>query len=90
MSNHTRLREKNGDLHLRFGRRTKAANFFICTHLSRVKRKAIAKNIFHCSVGEPSYHGMPWRTYSQYSVIIYRINRGTDTKVVEMERDLLL
>ena len=92
MSHHTRLREKNGDLHLlvRFGHRTKAANFFICTHLSRVKRKAIVKNIFHCSLGEPSYHGTPWRIYSQYSVIIYSIYRGTDGKVVEMERDLLL
>ena len=48
MSHHTRLREKNGDLHLlvRFGHITKAANFFICTHLSRVKRKATEKNIF--------------------------------------------
>ena len=38
MSHHTRLREKNGDLHLlvRFGHITKAAIFFICTHLSRV------------------------------------------------------
>ena len=43
MSHHTRLREKNGDLHLlvRFGHRTKAAKFFICTYLSLVKRKAI-------------------------------------------------
>ena len=92
MSHHTRLREKNGDLHLlvRFGHRTKAANFFICTHLSRVKRKDIVKNIFHCSLGEPSYHGTPWRTYSQYSVIIYSTHRGTDCKVVEMERDLFL
>ena len=48
MSHLTRLREKNGDLHLsvRFGHRTKAANFFICAHLSRVKRKDIVKNIF--------------------------------------------
>ena len=80
MSHHTRLREKNGDLHLsvRFGHRTKAANFFI------------VKNIFLCSLGEPSYHGTPWRTYSKYSVIIYSTHRGTDSKVVEMERDLLL
>ena len=77
---------KNGNLHLlvRFGHRTKAANFFICTHLSRVKRKAIVKNIFHCTLGDPPYRGTPWRTYSQYSVIIYSILRGTDSKVVEM------
>ena len=81
MSHHTRLREKNGDLHLlvRFGHRTKAANLFICTHLSRVKRKAIVKIIFHCSLGEPSYHETPWRTYSQYLVITYSIHRGTDS-----------
>ena len=91
MSHHTRLREKNGDLHLlvRLGHITKAANFSICTHLSRVNRKSIVKNIFHCSLGAPSYHGTPWRTYSQYSVIIYSIHRGTDSYVVEMERDLL-
>ena len=61
MSQHTRLREKNGDLHLlvRFGHITRAANFFICTHLSRVNRKVIAKNIFHCSLWEPSHHGHP-------------------------------
>ena len=83
---------KNGDLHLlvRSGHRTKAAFFYTCPHLSRVKRKAIVKNNFHCTLGEPPYHEMPWRTYSQYSVIIYSIHRGTDSKVVEMERDLLL
>lgn len=80
---------KNGDLHLlvRFGLRTKAAIFFICTHLSRMKRKAIVKNNFHGTLGEPPYHGTPWRTYSQYSVIIYSIHRGTDSILVEMERD---
>ena len=37
MSHHTRLREKNGDLHLsvRFGHRTKAANFFITRETQR-------------------------------------------------------
>lgn len=80
---------KNGDLHLlvRFGLRTKAAIFFICTHLSRMKRKAIVKNNFHGTLGESPYHGTPWRTYSQYSVIIYSIHRGTDSILVEMERD---
>ena len=72
---------------VRFGHRTKAANFFICTHLSRVKRKALVKNNFHYTPGEPPYHGTPWRTYPQYSVIIYSIHRGTDSKLVEMERD---
>ena len=83
------FRRKNGDLHflVRFGLRTKAAIFFICTHLSRVKRKAIVKNNFHCTLGEPPYHETPRRTYSQYSVIIYSIHRGTDSKLVEMERD---
>ena len=48
---------KNGDLHLlvRFDLRTKAAIFFICTHLSRMKHKAIVKNNFHCTLGEPPY-----------------------------------
>ena len=72
---------KNGDLHLlvRFGLRTKAAIFLICTHLSRVIRKAIVKNNFHCTLGEPLYHETPWRTYSQYTVIIYSVHRGTDS-----------
>ena len=80
---------KNGDLHLlvRFGLRTKAAIFLIFTHLSRVKHKAIVKNNFHCTLGEPPYHETLSRTYSQYTVIIYSIHGGTDSKLVEMERD---
>ena len=79
MSHLTRFREKNGDLHLsvRFGHRTKSANFFICTHSSRVRRKAIVKNIFHCSLGEPSYHGTPWRTYSR--------NQSLSTLFIEIQ-----
>ena len=34
-------------------------SFFICTHLSHVKRKGIVKNNFHCTLGEPTYHGTP-------------------------------
>ena len=89
ISHHTRLREKMGIylVLVRFGHRTKAANFFSCTHLSRVKRKAIVKNNFHYTLGEPPYHGNPWRTYPQYSVIICSIHGGTDSKVVELKRD---
>ena len=89
ISHHTRLREKMGIylVLVRFGHRTKAANFFSCTLLSRVKRKAIVKNNFHYTLGEPPYHGNPWRTFPQYSVIICSIHGGTDSKVVELKRD---
>lgn len=62
-------------------------SFFICTHLSHVKRKGIVKNNFHCTLGEPTYHGTPRRTYFQFSIIIESIHRGTDSKVVEKERN---
>ena len=57
MSHHTRLREKNGDLHLlvRFGHRTcKSRQVF---HLHLFITRETQSN--HCSLGEPSYHGTP-------------------------------